>query len=170
MKLKSYNILFRLLSFLSDKSGGARVFVKYKLLLGTFILGVSSISAQSAKTKDDEKTIKNPVSRPTCYVQVRVYPEEKKNFSKINGIVRDSYNQPLAGVSIELKGSDLQTTSNLDGEFELESKINDIFVFSHLGYLTQEYKITDVSKFINITLKNHDVNLSCYIVVVKPEK
>ena len=51
MKLKSYNILFRLFSFLSDKTNGAPIFVKYKILLGTLLLGVVSTSLQAQKKK-----------------------------------------------------------------------------------------------------------------------
>ena len=51
MKVKSYKFLFRIFSFLSDKTNGAPLFVKYKLLLGTFIIGLASSCTNSDKGK-----------------------------------------------------------------------------------------------------------------------
>ncbi|MFV0467521.1 MAG: energy transducer TonB [Dysgonomonas sp.] len=71
MKLKSYNILFRIFSFLSDKTNGAPFFVKYKLLLGTLILGlVASVSAKAQKKEmvSDTISLRSAVpSEITCY-------------------------------------------------------------------------------------------------------
>lgn len=44
MKRKSYNLLFRFFSFLADKTSGAPLLVKYKLLLGTLIIGIAGTS------------------------------------------------------------------------------------------------------------------------------
>ena len=49
MILKSYNILFNILSYLANKTNGAPLFVKYKLLLGTLILGLVNTTAQVQK-------------------------------------------------------------------------------------------------------------------------
>ncbi|NDV96044.1 hypothetical protein D0T84_14140 [Dysgonomonas sp. 521] len=54
MKRKSYNLLFRFFSFLADKTNGAPLFVKYKLLLGTLIIGVAGTSCSNK-------------SKVTCY-------------------------------------------------------------------------------------------------------
>lgn len=50
MKIKSYHILFRFFSYLSDKTNGAPLFVKYKLLLGTLIIGLTGISCNKPKS------------------------------------------------------------------------------------------------------------------------
>ncbi|MDR0798765.1 MAG: energy transducer TonB [Dysgonamonadaceae bacterium] len=50
MKTKSYRLLFRVFSFLSDKTNGFPLFAKYKLLLGTLILGLSATSCTNKKT------------------------------------------------------------------------------------------------------------------------
>lgn len=49
MKIKSYRILFSFFSFLSDKTNGAPLFVKYKLLLGTLLIGLTGISCNRQK-------------------------------------------------------------------------------------------------------------------------
>jgi len=45
--------LFRLFSFLADKTGGWMVFVKPKILLGSIILGFTACSSITAKQKSD---------------------------------------------------------------------------------------------------------------------
>jgi TonB family protein len=64
MKLKSYKLLFRIFSFLSDKTGGAPLFVRYKLLLGSLIIGFIGVSCNDKKSsysivpeKDDKDSI-----------------------------------------------------------------------------------------------------------------
>ncbi|NDV67393.1 energy transducer TonB [Dysgonomonas sp. 25] len=49
MKMQSYKILFRLFSFLSDKTNGSSLFVKYKLMLGTLIIGLSATSCHKSR-------------------------------------------------------------------------------------------------------------------------
>ena len=40
IKFHAFQVLFRLFAYLADKSGGWRVFVRAKLLLGSLILGL----------------------------------------------------------------------------------------------------------------------------------
>lgn len=49
MKIKSYRFLFRIVSYLADKTNGAGLFVKYKLLLGTLIIGVAGAACGKKK-------------------------------------------------------------------------------------------------------------------------
>ena len=55
MKYRSIKTLYRIFSFLSDKTNGFKPFVKYKLLLGTLLIGISATAC------------KNKPSEPTCY-------------------------------------------------------------------------------------------------------
>ncbi len=47
MKIKFYRAFFRLFSYLSDKTNGFPLFVKYKILLGTIIVGVTTTACPS---------------------------------------------------------------------------------------------------------------------------
>jgi hypothetical protein len=63
MKVKSYHALYRVFSFLSDKSNGASLFVKYKLALGIILVGLTTVSC----SKDEEEPplmCYDPVSIP----------------------------------------------------------------------------------------------------------
>ena len=57
--------LFRLFSFLADKTGGWNIFVKPKLLLGTMILGLFSAGVTITSCSPEEPICYDP--SPTCY-------------------------------------------------------------------------------------------------------
>ncbi|MNQ04797.1 TonB dependent receptor [compost metagenome] len=59
---------------------------------------------------------------------------------------------PLPGVGIKDKGSDAATTTDFDGTFKIEINAAEaILVFSYVGYVDQEVKVTQADK--NITIK-----------------
>jgi TonB family protein len=64
MKIKSYHLLFRMMSFLSDKTNGFPLFAKYKLMLGTLIIGLSASSCTNKKTANTNGI--------TCYDPIAV--------------------------------------------------------------------------------------------------
>ena len=47
-------------------------------------------------------------------------------------------NQPLPGANILLKGTDIGTSTGLNGSFSIEAKEGDILVVSYVGYKSQE--------------------------------
>ena len=57
--------------------------------------------------------------------------------AQISGIVLDAYSaQPIKGVNIT--SEDLGTSTNADGEFQLDVNERSIIQFSHIGYHTIE--------------------------------
>lgn len=70
----------------------------------------------------------------------------------VSGRVVDDKNEPLAGVSIVLKGTTTGTTSDGDGVYTLTTpEASGILMFSFIGFATQEVNI-DNRTTINITL------------------
>lgn len=85
MKLRLYKLLFCIFSFLSDKTNGTHFFVKYKLFLGTIIIGLTGVACSSKSTppqimcyepvvpdtitiiEDDYDTLPAPNVLVTCY-------------------------------------------------------------------------------------------------------
>ena len=59
MKYRSIKTLYRIFSFLSDKTNGFKPFVKYKLLLGTLLIGISATACKNKTVPED-----------VCYVPV----------------------------------------------------------------------------------------------------
>ena len=79
MKLRSYHLLFRFFSFLSDKTNGFSLFARYKLALGTLIIGLTASScANKGNTgKDDGNKKVDDVEVTTCYIVVGDVPIEE---------------------------------------------------------------------------------------------
>ncbi|NDV95197.1 hypothetical protein D0T84_09720 [Dysgonomonas sp. 521] len=72
MKVKSYRFLYRIFSFLSDKTNGASLFVKYKLILGALLVGMAVVSCG---TDEDEPEV-------TCYLVYNPEEEAKLNLGE----------------------------------------------------------------------------------------
>jgi Ca-activated chloride channel family protein len=61
----------------------------------------------------------------------------------VTGTVTDSHQNPLPGASVTLKGTKIGTITDIDGAFSLSiPDAHAILVFSYVGYLTQEVRIT----------------------------
>ncbi|GGG55873.1 hypothetical protein GCM10011414_27140 [Croceivirga lutea] len=74
----------------------------------------------------------------------------------VKGKVLDELNSPLNGVNVVLKNSDEGVVTDIDGNFEFLKplQLNDVLVFSYLGYEPKEYKIQSQNeKELNITIQ-----------------
>ena len=85
------------------------------------------------------------------------------NRLKINGVVRDASGQPLVGVSIQVKGTQVGTSSNSNGQFVIDANIGDVLVLSYLGYITKQVTITTPGA-LNILLDENSKLLSEVVV------
>lgn len=63
-------------------------------------------------------------------------------YATVSGKVIDATTQqPMAGVSVLVKGFNRGTTTDADGGYNIEADINDVLVFSFIGYKTIEERI-----------------------------
>jgi TonB-linked SusC/RagA family outer membrane protein len=63
---------------------------------------------------------------------VAILPEAPLNI--INGTVRDDKGNPLAGVSVVVKGSNKGTSTDANGSFKIDADAGDVLEFSIVGY------------------------------------
>lgn len=70
----------------------------------------------------------------------------------VTGLVKNEKGEPLAGVSVSVKGTTKGTSTNLTGEFTIDANKGDVLIFSSIGMETQVVTITDQTQ-LNITLK-----------------
>ncbi len=70
----------------------------------------------------------------------------------VTGTVVDSYEEPLIGVSVLVKGSGTGMSTNIDGEFSIKAAVGDILQFSYIGFTPQEVKVNGPGPY-NIVLK-----------------
>src|ERR1700754_2073628 len=60
---------------------------------------------------------------------------------RITGAVTGENNEPLSGVSIQVKGSSAGTSTNNKGEYSLSVDDTATLVFSYIGYTTKEQAV-----------------------------
>lgn len=83
----------------------------------------------------------------------------------ISGNVTDASGEPLIGVNIQVKGTNLGTATDLEGRFTLEGVENDaVLVFSYIGFHTQEVPV-DGRTTISVTLQEDSETLEEVVVV-----
>lgn len=84
---------------------------------------------------------------------------------EVSGTVNDATGMGLPGVNIVVKGSSKGTSTDFDGNFQL-SKVasGSTLVFSSIGYVTYEYKVTNSNK-ITITLQEDTKSLDEVVVI-----
>ena len=85
-----------------------------------------------------------------------------QNGKKITGVVTDTNNEPLIGVSITVKGGKQGTITDIDGRFSLQGEENQTIVASYVGMTTQEVVFTGKP----LTLVMQDVSHGLNEVVV----
>lgn len=84
--------------------------------------------------------------------------------TSVNGIVTDEANQPLAGVTVIVKGTGTGTVSDINGQFSLKvPQLDAALTFSYIGYKSQTIKAT--KETLKIVLAD-DTKLMDEVVVI----
>lgn len=81
----------------------------------------------------------------------------------INGLVTDDKNLPLPGVNVVQKSSGKSAMTDFDGKFSIQSNVDDVLVFSYIGFETISKKAT--SETMNIVLLTQANNLNEVVVI-----
>lgn len=71
--------------------------------------------------------------------------------SLVKGQVLNEIDQPIAGISIKIKGTTTGTVSDASGHFVIKASAQDVLIFSAIGYKSQEIAVT-VGKEIIVKL------------------
>lgn len=80
------------------------------------------------------------------------------------GVVTDENGEPLTGASVDIKGTKAGTFTNVDGNFKIMAKDNDVLVISYLGYQSIDEKVNG-RKTIDISMVPSAMNLEEVTVV-----
>ena len=81
----------------------------------------------------------------------------------IKGIVRDETGQPLAGVTVTVKGTTNATRTDGSGRFSIDTKSGDVLVFSYVGHTPKEITVTNTTD-LSIELAGSAKNLNEVVV------
>ena len=83
----------------------------------------------------------------------------------ITGKVRDSFGEPLTGVSISVVGSQTGTVTDIDGAYLLNvPAVESVLRFSYIGYITQNVKVGN-QRTIDVVLEEDSRILDEVVVV-----
>jgi len=84
----------------------------------------------------------------------------------VRGRIVNDKGEPLAAVSIRIKGSSRGTISNDNGDFVLKNvEENEVLVFTVIGYESKEFTISGQNGFVNLQLKPKSSDLKALEVV-----
>ena len=87
---------------------------------------------------------------------------------RLTGVVRDSSGQPLAGVTVKLKGTNVGTITDAQGRFSLQVPDQQaVLVFSYVGYQPREIPVSQYAagQELVVTLQQIASNLNELVVV-----
>lgn len=91
--------------------------------------------------------------------------EEAANLYTLTGKVTGDKDEPLSGVTVQVKGTPKATTTSTDGSFSINVAPNDnMLVFSFIGMVTQEVKI-DGKFSVQVKLQLVDNSMNEVVVV-----
>ena len=83
-----------------------------------------------------------------------------------SGQILDETNEPLIGASVLIQGTDVGTTTDVDGNFSLEVPGQSAtLVISYLGFTTQELDVTANSGTLAITMAEESTVLNEVVIV-----
>ncbi|MDR0537909.1 MAG: TonB-dependent receptor [Tannerellaceae bacterium] len=83
----------------------------------------------------------------------------------IQGKVTDTNNEPLIGVSVQVKGTTIGVVTDIDGNFTLQVPgAQSVIAFSYVGFLSQEITVGSQRR-LNVILKEDTKNLEEIVVV-----
>ena len=154
--------------FTTEQLNRNLVFVKEKgsiwMIAASSILAFLGLSNQTTKAQEVVKMEQTEVKIPDEKNNETQQNKTSKNKTAIiSGIVTDG-KIPLSGVSVSIKGSKIQTATDLLGNYTIEAKKGAFLVFSYIGFNSVEKKIFD-SKKINITLKEEAMIMGEVIIL-----
>ena len=82
----------------------------------------------------------------------------------VKGVVSDE-SGPIPQVNINVKGSAINTVTDIDGKFAINNiDSNAVLIFSYIGYLDQEVSVSGKTEVV-VTLKAAINNLSEVVIV-----
>lgn len=82
----------------------------------------------------------------------------------VKGRITNAAGEPLAAVSIRVKGSNAGTSTDADGRYSIEVPNDAVLVISSISYLTQEISVNGRTE-INIVLQPNNTQLEQVVVI-----
>ncbi len=147
----------------------SKVFNEF-ILLRTFVIVIFA-TISSAAMPLDISGIRNIEERENAIIDYNkdehrnMTVVQQQNRIAISGTGTDESGIPLPGVTIMVRGTTRGTTTDNNGNFELNSSIGTTLIFSFVGYESQELSVKEnASRDLTIVLKEDVSQLSEVVV------
>ncbi|MDE5608118.1 MAG: TonB-dependent receptor [Muribaculaceae bacterium] len=85
--------------------------------------------------------------------------------TQVSGVVTDESGDPLAGVTILVKGSSVGTSTNIDGEYAINAPEGATLTFTYVGMAPSNHKLASGQTKLNVVMKEDATNLDEVVVV-----
>ncbi|NJK97376.1 MAG: hypothetical protein HC905_22910 [Bacteroidales bacterium] len=134
------------------------------------VINLNKASFLPADTFSREWLLRHPVAvnfsgRTEVLTQVKTHSYEWSSNGNVRGVITDETGEPLPGATIVVKGTNIGTVSDIDGNFSIRiDEPNAKLVFCYLGYITEEVNVTSGSA-VSVTLTPDIMQLSEVVVV-----
>ncbi len=92
-------------------------------------------------------------------------PPDSSSRFPVNGTVRDREGQPVANVSVMIKGTSLGTTTDAYGRFAIQAEPGQTLIISYVGYESQEIRIAG-GRTLVVELKENSKSMMDQAVVI----
>ena len=92
------------------------------------------------------KIVLNQLKTAEVLLPIRAVEEQ------VTGKVKSSKDESMPGVSILIKGTNRGTVSDVEGNFKIAANVGDVLVFSFVGFLSKEIKVTTIT-LLNVSLE-----------------
>ncbi|WP_448104139.1 SusC/RagA family TonB-linked outer membrane protein [Pedobacter panaciterrae] len=83
----------------------------------------------------------------------------------IKGQVVDASNLPVPGVNIKVEKSNTTTASDVNGNFQITANVNDVLVFTAIGFTTKRIVIENEHTSLKVALQEENNKLNEVVVV-----
>ena len=80
---------------------------------------------------------------------------------KVTGVVKDASGEPLIGVTVRVKGTQVGTTTDINGNYSIKASKNQTLTFSYVGYKATE---VPASQAANVVMNNDGLKLDEVVI------
>ncbi len=84
---------------------------------------------------------------------------------KITGVVRDDAGGAMPGVNVAVKGTTTGAITDFDGKYSINANVNDVLVFSFIGFQIQELVVKKGVAKLNVVMQAVPSNLDEVVVI-----
>lgn len=109
------------------------------------------------------KKVKRIISAALLLLCFQIAPHITAQTQMVSGRVTDSYNEPVIGASVAVKGTTIGTLTDINGKFAIHAEPNSVLTFSFVGYQSRQITVTSQT-VINIVLEEDSKQLEEVVV------